>query len=345
MQLKYCIRAVSPVVYDEAVQCSPERCPLVLAGDLRSGRELLKSARADSMQTIESLVSSRKGRIMLIKLAEHIESEEMAIAQVLGWNRQSESTEVPRPIPFNMSSIFFDSQSPVINCCSEQGLVGRCSNWIFNNGFESDGISRVLRALPPRIHTGLSKLIGSLQRCWRAEMLEVLSAASGSLRLDSISMHQSVARCLTLEEEAFWESETEAGLMKVVFDPVTQRRTNLAINSRLASIWCLHKEEFLFRLAMHEARTCMTEFCGLSLLIAFITGSMNCEQLFYARLCIRMGDKIQGILVTREEVKRFNAQGQLTQAILICSLFKLLRFPFFEGTLKTPFVHIKLPVL
>ena len=98
--MKYCIRAVSPALYDEVARHSPQLCPLVLAGDLRSGQELLKSARADSLQTIESLVSSRKGRIMLSKLAEHIEAQVLAIEQVLGLNRRAESMEVPRPTPY-----------------------------------------------------------------------------------------------------------------------------------------------------------------------------------------------------------------------------------------------------
>jgi hypothetical protein len=77
--LKYCIRAVSPALYDEVARHSPELSSLVLAGDLRSGLELLKSARADSMQTIESLVSSWKGRLTLNRLAKHIETQVLAL--------------------------------------------------------------------------------------------------------------------------------------------------------------------------------------------------------------------------------------------------------------------------
>ena len=314
-------------MYDEVARDSPQLCPLVMAGDLRSGSELLKSARADSLQTIESLVSSRKGRIMLNRLTEHIEAQVLAVEQVLGWSRRSESMEVPRPIPFHMSSIAFDSQSPAIGYCSEQGLVGMCSNWIYNNGYESDGITRVLRTLPPRVHAGLSRLIATMHRCWRAQLVESSGAASSIRCLNSLDMRGSMPRCLTVEEEAIWEAETEVGVMKVEYDPCTQRRTTLAVTSRLASFWCQHREELLMRLAMHEARTGLTEFCGVSLLIAFIAGSMNCEQMFYARLCIPVGDEIRGILVTREEVKRFNSQGQLTQvAPWTASLCKYCQF-------------------
>ena len=67
---------------------------------------------------------------------------------------------------------------------------------------------------------------------------------------------------------------------------------------------------------MHEASTGLADLCGISLVISFITSAMNCEQLYYARLCICWGSKIRGILVSREEFKRFNSQGQLIQVIL-----------------------------
>ena len=79
------------------------------------------------------------------------------------------------------------------------------------------------------------------------------------------------------------------------------------------------------RLAMHEASTCVSELCCVSLLIVFITGSMKSEQLFYSPLCVRVGNETRGILLSREEVKRFNAQGQLTQVIHSFS-FSLLLF-------------------
>ncbi len=316
MQLKYCIRAVSPEIYDEVARCSPERCPLVWAGDLRSGHELLKSARADSMQTMDSLATSRKGRVMFSRLAEHVEAQALAIEQVLGWSGQPAPTQVPRPIAFNMSCVSFHSESPAINAFAAQGLVGMCSNWIYNNGFESERTTRVLYALPPRIFAGLSKLIETMRQFWPVELLASASAAGGGACSDPPPSYAHLAPCLTAEEEEIWEAEKEFGLMKVEFDPCTQRRTNMAINSRLASYWCQHKEECLIRFAMHEASTGLADFCGICVVISFIMSSLNCEQMYYVRMCVRVGNDIQGILVLREEVKRFNSHGQLIQVVV-----------------------------
>jgi hypothetical protein len=38
-------RVVGPEEYDAAVMCSPDRCPLFAAGDLRSGRQVRPRAR------------------------------------------------------------------------------------------------------------------------------------------------------------------------------------------------------------------------------------------------------------------------------------------------------------
>ncbi len=319
--MKYCIRAVSPDVYDEAARTSPERCPLVLAGDLRSGQELLKGARADSMQTIESLVASRKGRMMLNALAEHIEAQVLAIEEMLGWNRLSASLNVPRPIAFNIDNVSLDMESPVMMFCVRQGLAGMCSTWIFNSGFASFRMIQILRSLPPRIFAGLTRLIEAMRQSWPAELLESSRAGSRSHLQDSMS-YANKCRCLSFEEESIWEAEKEIGLMKMEFDPSTQRRTNLAINSRIASFWGLHKEEFLIRLATHEASNGLPDLCTVCLLVSLITGSMHCEEVIYSRMCIRFSNEIHGILMRQEVVKMFNSKGQLTQ-VIACFIFNL----------------------
>jgi hypothetical protein len=85
-QIRLSFRRISPEEYDEAVQRVPHQCPLLLAGDWRTGAQLLADAPVDSMQTIEALVAGRAGRAALDALAASI-------------NRRAEETELAACLP------------------------------------------------------------------------------------------------------------------------------------------------------------------------------------------------------------------------------------------------------
>ena len=73
MQLRYYARVITPEEYDAAVHSTPHLCPLLLAGDWRTGRQLLADAPADSEETMASLVASRRGARQLASLASAVE--------------------------------------------------------------------------------------------------------------------------------------------------------------------------------------------------------------------------------------------------------------------------------
>jgi len=64
---------IEPDEYDHAALLWPERCPLVLMGDHRSGARLLRDAAADSSDSIASLSARPSGRRKLRRLADMIE--------------------------------------------------------------------------------------------------------------------------------------------------------------------------------------------------------------------------------------------------------------------------------
>ena len=69
----YYARVITPEEYDAAVHSTPHLCPLLLAGDWRTGRQLLADAPADSEETMASLVASRRGARQLASLASAVE--------------------------------------------------------------------------------------------------------------------------------------------------------------------------------------------------------------------------------------------------------------------------------
>lgn len=72
-KVKIAHRLIGPDEYDDAARRWPQCCPLVMLGDLRSGRQLLADAPADSAETLASLATSPRGCAAMESVAVHLE--------------------------------------------------------------------------------------------------------------------------------------------------------------------------------------------------------------------------------------------------------------------------------
>ena len=54
-------RVIDAAEYDAAARQTPDECPLLAMGDLRSGRQLLDDFAADSRRTVSRMSESRRG--------------------------------------------------------------------------------------------------------------------------------------------------------------------------------------------------------------------------------------------------------------------------------------------
>ena len=116
-----------------------------------------------------------------------------------------------------------------------------------------------------------------------------------------------------------------------MFCLTTQRRVNVMLNSRIAAIAGMHKEEVLARLAAHDAPISflpLDYLCGLlhqTLRAAVPSGPAAARthtDVIHLRMA-RMGGRRGSDLVRMEVVKLFNAEGQVTQVRLLAKDFKL----------------------
>ena len=73
-QMLISYRAITCTEYDEAARRTPHRCPLVQAGDWRTGQQLMLDAAADSVVGIAELAASPGGRAKLDTLAASVEA-------------------------------------------------------------------------------------------------------------------------------------------------------------------------------------------------------------------------------------------------------------------------------
>ena len=72
-QVSSVFRAITPAEYDEAARRTPHLCPLLLAGDRRSGQQLLDDGAEGASGAMAALVAGRAGRAMLDTLAAAVE--------------------------------------------------------------------------------------------------------------------------------------------------------------------------------------------------------------------------------------------------------------------------------
>jgi hypothetical protein len=122
--------------------------------------------------------------------------------------------------------------------------------------------------------------------------------------------------------EDIWERDDGEGFIEFAFDPATQQRANVMLNSLTASIAGMHKEEVLARLAAHDAPISLLP---LDFLCALLHQSLRAvvpsagglaaarahTDVVYLRLASRRPEGPK--LIRMETVKICNAQGQVTQ--------------------------------
>jgi hypothetical protein len=129
---------------------------------------------------------------------------------------------------------------------------------------------------------------------------------------------QNFLECL----EDIWERDGEEGFIEFAFDPITQQRTNVMLNTLTASIAGMHKEEVLARLAAHDA---LISFLPLDYLCALLHQSLRAAvpsgpasarthtDVIHLRMACRGSQRRGSNLIRMETVKLFDAEGQVTQ--------------------------------
>ena len=398
LQINISIRNIDPMEYDSAAAHSPQCCPLVLAGDRRSGQSLLDGAAADSAVTICSLVQSAEGRKIVSNVAARfyrifewpVPMRVDSSHSNLGCNccasdsaRQnllhkqsgtasdpsstSESAErekhnpdgpcsvsnarladsnarlgeniaelgsaampveaagtVERPFGRRVVSFRFELESPLMEFMLQRGFAQLPARRLWNFGFRPERIKDIFNAIPHHLARMLASFLSSVEEVARGSMKDIADAAQAVARfqtitdggadaIDSGTYPANVSVDPQLLEE-LWEEETELGLMQVDLEPKTQRRLRVMVNTRAASLWGLHREEMLARIALHEAPL---PFADLDVLCNFVTemeAALTGKRVLYVRLCVGNNVAQQNLLVRLTRCKIFNLEGQLCQA-------------------------------
>jgi hypothetical protein len=151
---------------------------------------------------------------------------------------------VERPLPSSSSSgrlgpFLFDRKGPLSS--SRQ----RWSAWaqlftqrLWSLGYQEDALASILDALPADF---CSAIQAASKQVWGViQAAAAASAAPGAAAAGQAEISEpAFLECL----EDIWERDAQEGFIEFAFDPATQQRSNVILNSATASLAGMHKEE------------------------------------------------------------------------------------------------------
>ena len=157
-----------------------------------------------------------------------------------------EGSHVERPLVTpsscdGVSPLQFDRTGPLASTCQ------RWSSWaqlftrrLWTFGYQEQALASIFDALPADFCATIQT---ASERVWRVMQssshsrapLAVEGAGEGGME----SGEHSFLECL----EDIWERDGEEGFIEFVFDPATQQRVNVILNSRTSTLAGMHKEE------------------------------------------------------------------------------------------------------
>ena len=153
---------------------------------------------------------------------------------------------VERPLPSSFSSgalcpLLFDRQGPL--SASSQ----RWSSWtqlftqrLWTLGYKEDALASILDVLPVRFCDTIqaaSKQVWGVVQAAAAKAPAPPAAVAGGQGAEIAE--PAFLECL----EDIWELDAEEGFIEFAFDPATQQRSNVILNTVTASLAGMHKEE------------------------------------------------------------------------------------------------------
>jgi hypothetical protein len=244
--------------------------------------------------------------------------------------------EVERPMTSRNSCggfpLSFDRAGPLVRSsqrwtCSWARLFTQ-RLWTF--GYAEQALASIFDALPAgfcaAIQTASDKLTGVAHKTHALRIADAAAAdADAAVGGEDVLLHREHVFLECLED--IWERDGEEGFIEFAFDPVTQQRANVMLNTLTASIAGMHKEEVLARLAAHDAPISflpLDYLCALlhqSLRAAVPSGPASARthtDVIYLRMACRGSQRRGSNLIRMETVKLFNANGQVTQVWCVC---------------------------
>jgi hypothetical protein len=132
--------------------------------------------------------------------------------------------------------------------------------WAF--GYQGPQLAHLFNAIPPEISALMKRCLVALQTIFRLQPFKSKASASPEdipIVTDELKHMQAVAE--------HWDQDEVHGFLQVSFNPDTNARQHVVMNSRYAHLHGYHKEEMIARFARRELELQRTEVDWLVLFL------------------------------------------------------------------------------
>ena len=343
--MRIALDPADPDEYDAAARRALAACPLARLGDSRSGRQLLADAAGDASRTVAQLAETAAGRAELDGLAAYVEAMAAAVHasavpevrrcisdSAAGAGGGSSQATVPalfaarlgieRPLWVVPWALTFDSESSLFSAMAASGRAAGPIRRLWTWGSRPERILALVAALPPHMLALAERLMraahGLADAAQRPQAAFALPLPPSNLNAVSAAPAGAGRWAVGAEEAALWE-QAEVGLVRVDYDPATQRRLGVSANSAAAKLWGLHREELLARFAAHDVPAMFTDLDAMHNFAADMSAPLESDRVLYVRMCFGGREAERGLLVAFGKDMQFNSLGQLCQVHALCA--------------------------
>jgi hypothetical protein len=175
---------------------------------------------------------------------------------------------IERPMASRSHILFSSHQSfPKIELKSKWAFKIIYKIWAA--GYQVQSLVNIFDSFSPSLAAVVSRSLSDLQERSNQKMLQL---AQGSSSVGSFGKTGVIDECAAestrmLAEAEMWEREEDYGFLQIVFDPNTQERRSLFMNTRFAALWGLHREEMLARFANFDVEIPRPELDSLRIFL------------------------------------------------------------------------------
>jgi hypothetical protein len=135
-----------------------------------------------------------------------------------------------------------------------------CVERMWSFGYQSSQLEHLFNAIPPEISLFMKRSLISLQTISR---LQPFKMKGPTLPKPTTSLIEEFEQMRT--EAEHWDGDEVHGFLQVSYNPHTNARTHVVMNSRYAHLHGYHKEEMLSRFASRDLDVQRTEIDWLIL--------------------------------------------------------------------------------
>ena len=229
---------------------------------------------------------------------------------------------VERPLQFQGFHISFDRQSPMRNFLIKRGLAcPQFLHWVSWNGYHVETIANLFNTLPAILFSSVEDAVNAVNLV-NSTSAPPTVRTSLSLQTEIFDVYcpNQIEEMLANENELQRLMDPEIGYQVITLDPHRGVRRDHRINSRLASMYGMHREEMLSRLANHDLPLHYLQIDAVAVLALMIFKHPTPgRRVKYYR--VRLGRSRNYMLIAQHTVSVCDDFGRITQVLSLTTKF------------------------